>query len=117
MMSSETIGTFQVNVLKAVERLSSHAYGMKIRDELSKDLNREIHMPQVYAALSRLVKLGLLSSGLDKKQSAGQRGRTRRVYKLSADGLRMLSDGVRLSRGAREQGLFIYEKDKEAPAA
>jgi DNA-binding PadR family transcriptional regulator len=116
-MMPSNIGEFQVSILETVSKLREQAYGMKIRDALSEELGREIHMPQVYAALSRLVKLGLLSSGLDKKQSAGQRGRTRRIYDLSAQGLQILSDGVRYSRGAREKGLFIYEKDEKAPAA
>ncbi|WP_419555567.1 helix-turn-helix transcriptional regulator [Ruegeria lacuscaerulensis] len=91
---------------------------MRIRDQISERLKRDnIHMPQIYAALSRLVKLGLLTSDLDKKQSVGQRGRTRRVYKLSADGLQVLSDGVRDSRGARSKELFIYERQDEAPPA
>ena len=111
------VGTFQIEVLETVQKLGTSAYGMKIRDELSKGLGREIHMPQIYAALARLVKLGLLKSSLDHKQSAGQRGRTRRVYSLSASGLQMLSGGVRNSRSAREKELFINEKPKEAPAA
>ncbi len=115
-MSSE-IGTFQVNVLEAVSKLRAQAYGMKIRDTLSEEQGREIHMPQIYAALSRLVKLGLLNSDLDKIQSAGQRGRTRRVYQLSADGLQMLSDGVRDSRSARGQELFSFERQEAATTA
>lgn len=116
-MASIKIGDFQSYVLSAVHRLGTQAYGMKIRDELRNELKRDIQMPQIYAALSRLVKLGILNSSLDKKQSAGQRGRTRRVYRISAHGLQMLSDGVRYSRSAREKGLFSHEKDQAAPAA
>ncbi|WP_170426507.1 PadR family transcriptional regulator [Ruegeria arenilitoris] len=116
-MSSLMIGTFQVDVLNAVKQLGENAYGMRIRDQISEEFERDVHMPQIYAALSRLVKLGLLTSDLDEKQSAGQRGRTRRVYKLSADGLQVLSDGVRDSRAASSKELFFNGKQQEAPQA
>ena len=94
------IGDFQVLVLQAVHTLGFEAYGMKIRNHLEEQLGKGVHMPQVYAALSRLESLGLLTSHLDNKNSAGRRGRTRRVYSLSAHGLQEMRDGVWDSHGA-----------------
>ncbi|MFN3211113.1 MAG: PadR family transcriptional regulator [Roseovarius sp.] len=95
------VGTFQEDVLRAVQSLDSEAYGMNIRNFLEANQDKSIHMPQVYAALSRLETLGLLSSYLDQSASAGRRGRTRRVYELSAHGLQYLDARV---RGARSSG-------------
>lgn len=98
-MMIELIGDFQIKVLRVVHTLGEDAYGMRIRGVLEEQLGKEVHMPQVYAALSRLESLGLLKSHLDDENSAGRRGRTRRVYSLSAHGLQRLSDGVRNSPG------------------
>lgn len=110
-------GNFQFEVLKTVKRLGRDAYGMRIRDELATQLGREIHMPQVYAATARLVKLGLLTSDLDKEQSAGRRGRTRRVYTISAHGLQKLNDGVRHSTSAGPKDPSNDEESEKAATA
>jgi PadR family transcriptional regulator, regulatory protein PadR len=94
------IGEFQALVLSVVNALGENAYGMKIRDEVQTIVNRPVHMPQIYAALSRLEVIGSLASEANQGKSAGHRGRTRRYYRLTARGLQLLSDVVRLSHGA-----------------
>lgn len=97
------VGEFQFRTLKAIQVLGADAYGMRIRDLLESNDGREIHMPQVYAALSRLSHLGLAESGLDEENSSGRKGRTRRVYKLSADGLKFVSGEYRYPRMSVER--------------
>jgi DNA-binding PadR family transcriptional regulator len=98
------VGDFQLEVLQSVCALRSAAFGANVLRHLEHKLGREIHMPQVYAALTRLQGLGMISSFKDENSSAGRRGRTRRVYHIEAPGLRMLEAGE-LSRSALVGGL------------
>jgi DNA-binding PadR family transcriptional regulator len=116
-MADLLIGTFQEEVLNVVKELGVEAYGMRIRNRLAEIHERDIHMPQVYAALSRLVKLGLLTSNLDNEQSVGRRGRTRRVYEINAHGLQKLSDVVRTSRGAGLRSPNYYAGEEAVSTA
>ena len=88
----KVIGDFQAEVLKAVLKLQK-PYGVQIRDFLSQELNRDVHLPQVYSALLKMEASGLLSSQFEKAKSAGRntRGRPRRIYSINAPGLRMLN--------------------------
>jgi DNA-binding PadR family transcriptional regulator len=95
--SSLFIGNFQFEVLRKVKHLGSKAYGINIRRSLEQDFGKEVHTPQVYTALVRLEKLGLITSEIDRTASAGRRGRPRRVYHLMAPGQRMLMAGSVLS--------------------
>ena len=115
--AQDAVGYFQALVLQTVEKLQGDAYGMRIRDEVQIVANRAIHMPQIYAALSRLEVLGLVSSDASPKNSVGLRGRTRRYYEISARGLQQLSDVVRHSRGAGPKDLSAYEEWVKAATA
>lgn len=106
------LGQFQLEVLRTIRELECEAYGMRIRGELQLRSNRTIHMAQVYAALSRLETLGLVASHLDDENSAGRRGRTRRVYEINAHGLQKLHDA---SYSRSSQG--VGPKDPKAYAA
>ncbi len=115
--SAVNLGEFQTLVLISVNILGEEAYGMKIRDQVQTIANRPVHMPQVYAALSRLEMIGALASEANHGKSAGHRGRTRRYYKLKARGLQLLSDVVRLSHGARPKEPNSNEERKKAATA
>lgn len=92
------IGEFQNHILSSVLHLKT-AYGVQIRDYLAAKLDRDIHLPQVYTALAKMEIAGLLEGKVQNKTSAGlnTRGRPRRIYTITAPGLRMLN--------AREQYL------------
>lgn len=91
------VGEFQMQVLEAIAVLGSDAFGANIKRRLEDLSTREVHTPQVYAALKRLEHLGLVNSTVDEDASAGKRGRSRRVYELAASGQRMLDAGMMLS--------------------
>lgn len=91
------VGDFQMQVLEAIAVLGLNAFGANIKRRLESQSTKEIHMPQVYAALKRLEHLGLINSKVDEDASAGKRGRSRRVYELAASGQRMLDAGMMLS--------------------
>lgn len=95
--ANPTLGDFQLVVLGVVNELGDDAYGMRIRDEIQAILNRPVYMPQVYAALARLEELGLLASEANTAKSAGHRGRTRRYYRIGANGLQTLDEAIRHS--------------------
>lgn len=95
--ANSQIGDFQLVVLGVVNQLGEDAYGMRVRDEVQTILNRAVHMPQVYSALGRLESAGLLTSEPNSTKSAGHRGRTRRYYKIGANGLQILHDAFRHS--------------------
>lgn len=106
-MNTLLIGPFQRSVLEAVNALGSLAYGMRIRAHVEQGQEREVHMSQVYSALSRLESLGVVESTLDKKNSAGRHGKTRRVYRVVAHGQEILRDGDCRSQSARHEALKI----------
>ena len=109
------VGAFQYEVLRQILLLKKDAYGVNIRRFLEKKLGKEVHTPQVYAALVRLEKLGLISSSIDKMSSAGRRGRPRRVYTVQAPGQRMIEAGSILSKPVSASGKFS-NADKQRPA-
>jgi DNA-binding PadR family transcriptional regulator len=116
MSSANGVGDFQGIILEIVSQLNSRAYGIEIRSLVSEKLKREVHQPQVYAALMRLENLGLLASYIDKEISAGQRGRPRRVYEVTAPGLRMLAARKLLSNGVRHSGEIYGDAEEACPA-
>jgi PadR family transcriptional regulator PadR len=98
------VGEFQMDVLRAIGALGRDAYGIEIRRRLQRTSGREVSTPQVYAALSRVTDLGLVTSDLDQSATAGRRGRPRRVYTLTTSGLRMLKAGNDLYNSMSRKG-------------
>ena len=85
----------QFAVLRAIPTLGSNACGTEIHEYLERIAGRELRTAQVYVALQRLEDRGLVTSALPK-EPAGRRGHPRRIYTLSASGLRSLQAGMRL---------------------
>ena len=56
------VGVFEEQVLVAVLRLSSDAYGMNVRREIERVTGRDLAIGAVYATLDRLEAKGLLAS-------------------------------------------------------
>ena len=96
-ITDRLVGDFQMQVLASIADLGSESYGAKIKQLIENRSDRDVHIPQVYAALKRLENLGLVTSAIDEDASAGKRGRSRRVYELNASGQRMLDAGTMLS--------------------
>lgn len=84
------VGEFQADILRSIRFLGHKAHGTDVHDHIEKIQNREISAAQVYAALSKLHDLGLISTEVDKESSAGRRGRPKKIYKIETSGLRML---------------------------
>lgn len=83
-------------VLRKISHLGDNAYGAEIRKQISKQSGEDVPAAKIYIALARLEDSGLVSARDELERPAGRRGRPRRIYKLTAPGLRALQAGVKL---------------------
>ena len=93
-MTEGPVGVFEEQVLVAVLRLASDAYGMNVRREIERVTGRDLAIGAVYATLDRLEAKGLLSS----TRTYGE-GPSRRRFEMSAAGARALAE----TRAMRER--------------
>ena len=93
-MTEGPVGVFEEQVLVAVLRLSSEAYGMNVRREIERVTGRDLAIGAVYATLDRLEAKGLLTSA--RTYGAGP---SRRRFEMSASGARALAE----TRAMRER--------------
>jgi len=96
------LGEFELLVLLAVLRLAGDAYGVTIRDELTRQTSRDVSMGAIYKTLGRLEDKGYVSTRIgDPTPQRG--GRRKKLYELQALGHRALkqsfTDLRRLARG------------------
>ena len=90
-MSRESIGAFEQLVLLAILRLEENAYGIPILEEVQRHSARTVLRPAVYVALRRLGEKGLVQSRSDDA-SVRRRGRPRRYFEVTGEGLERLRD-------------------------
>ena len=84
------LGSFELATMMALLRLKENAYGVKIRQELEKLLEKNVAIGAVYTTLARLEDKGLVSSFTgDPTPERG--GRAKRFYRVEASGQRALS--------------------------
>ena len=89
MAKGEFLGEFEQMVMLAVLRLEEAAYGMEVRREIETRTGRDASIGAVYATLDRLESKGLVRSR--ELPPEAEKGRTRRLYKVTADGGRALA--------------------------
>jgi DNA-binding PadR family transcriptional regulator len=98
MKEPTPVGQFEQLVLAAILRCGRNAYGVTVHaatEALSGD--RSIALGAVYATLDRLEDKGLITSWLsDPTPERG--GRSKRHYKLQADGERALRESALTAR-------------------
>lgn len=73
----------------AVHGLEGDAYGMSIQQRLEAETARRVTLGAVYAALDRLETKGLLRSDV-AAGTAVRGGRSRRLFRVTAEGVRTL---------------------------
>jgi PadR family transcriptional regulator PadR len=78
-------------VLIAVWKLNQNAYSVPIRDFLNRITGKDWSFGSVYDPLNRLEKKGLLES-YESGPTKVRGGRCKRMYRLTAAGLRELED-------------------------
>ena len=99
------LGEFELLVMLTVIRLGDGAYGVPISREIEARTGRTVAFGTVYAALERLQKKGLVSSGLgDPTPERG--GRAKRYFRVTSSGLRTVRETkqslITLWQGLRE---------------
>ena len=95
------VGVFEEQVLVAVLRLASDAYGMNVRREIERVTEREIAIGAVYATLDRLEAKGLLASSRPRSATP-----PRRLFAVTAAGALALAE-TRAMRERLWQGVDI----------
>jgi len=93
----DNLGDFEQLVMLAVLRLDDEAYGTSIRDELKVRAERDVSPGAIFTTLERLESRGLVTSRYGEP-TAERGGRSKRFYKLSADGRRALARALRIVR-------------------
>ena len=84
------LGDFEQLVLLGVLRSGPESYGVPIWRELESRTGRRVSLGAVYKTLDRLESKGLLRS-VRGQPSAERGGRSTRIYRMTAPGLRLLS--------------------------
>ena len=88
MPKGDYLGEFEQIILLAVLRLEKEAYGMEVRREIETRTGRDASIGAVYATLDRLETKGLVRS--HELAPEGDKGRPRRLYRVTAEGGRAL---------------------------
>ena len=98
------IGEFEYLLLAAIERLGEDAYGASIRQELESQAQRRCSIGALYTTLDRLEAKGLIETWMGPA-TAERGGRSKRMVKLAAPGLRAAREFhhtvLRISEGVR----------------
>ena len=95
MAKGDFLGEFEIYVMLALAQLGPEAYGVAIRQEITRRTGREIAIGAVYATLSRLEEKGLVRYELSDPQPV-QGGRARKQFGLTAAGERSLAHATRM---------------------
>src|SRR5262245_10235600 len=90
MSETPPLGDFEQLVLLGVLQSSTESYGVPIWRELESRTGRRVSLGAVYKTLDRLESKGLLRS-MHGQPSAERGGRRKRVYAVTASGLRQLN--------------------------
>lgn len=89
------LGEFAQLVLLAVIRLEGDAYGITIRDTIHDYTGRDVIVGQVYTALDRLERKGLIRSRISTPQPVPG-GRARKLFTITPAGRRALAASRRM---------------------
>ena len=96
--NSPTVGHLEQAVLAAIVKLGPDAYGVTIHETVGMlTAPRTVSLGAVYATLDRLEEKKLLRSWLSNP-TPERGGRSKRHYKLEADGERALRESIRVAR-------------------
>lgn len=106
MAKGDFLGEFEIYVMLALAHLAPEAYGVTIRQEITRRTGRDIAIGAVYATLSRLEEKRLVRFTLSDPLPV-QGGRTRKHFTLTPAGERALAHATgmlaRMLRGWRPQ--------------
>jgi PadR family transcriptional regulator PadR len=81
------LGVLEEQILVAVARTMGRAFGLAVRREIERVTGRDLAIGAVYSTLDRLEAKGLVRSA-----RVADEGGSRRLFELSAEGARMLTE-------------------------
>ena len=96
------LGALEEQVMLAVVRTGTDAYGMHVRRELESVTGRDITIGSVYATLDRLEAKGLVTS----TRTPGADAASRRIFAVTRAGARALAQ-TRATRDRLWQGVEL----------
>lgn len=88
---NKALGEFEQIVLLTILHLKDNAYGMTIRREIERRLDRDVSIGAIYTTLERLEKRGMVSSFIGEA-TPERGGRAKRYFKLEYVGRRAIID-------------------------
>jgi len=98
------LGEFEYLLLSAAARLGEDAYGAAIRADIERCTGRRCSLGALYTTLDRLETKGLIQTWMGNA-TAQRGGRSKRMIRLTAKGIRAAADFygtvTRASRGVR----------------
>jgi PadR family transcriptional regulator PadR len=101
MFSRDYLGEFEHIVVLALLRLDDRAYGVTVRHEIQRRINREVSIGAVYATLDRLEAKGYVKSRLgDPTPERG--GRSKRFFRVTAKGVAAVNRAQRALQSMTE---------------
>jgi PadR family transcriptional regulator PadR len=89
MTRKQGLGEMEHLVLLVIVRLGDEAYGMRISEELTERLGRDVAIGSVYAALDRLEKRGYVRSRIGEP-TPQRGGRAKRYFAAERQGIEAL---------------------------
>ena len=98
-MGDKSLGELQELVLLVIGNLKEEAYGLAIKEFISKDLNRGISISAIHATLQRLEKKGLVDSNYDNSSGSKRGGRPKLIFRITALGEKTLQTQRELRNG------------------
>jgi len=104
-MGRDSLGFLEEAVMLVVAALGDAAYGVKIREELSRRTGKDYSLGATYTTLDRLHDKELLTSWVGDP-TAERGGRAKRFFKLTERGGKMLDERLR-ARQDLTQGVSL----------
>lgn len=89
-MKKYYLGEFEEIVLLAIAILHKSAYGIAVKDEIESQLDREVSMGALHAALLRLEDKGYIRSARGE-ETEERAGRPRNYYEITAMGKKAIT--------------------------
>ncbi|WP_119462750.1 PadR family transcriptional regulator [Rhodospirillaceae bacterium SYSU D60014] len=90
LVTRETLGNFEFQILSVLLQQPQNAYGVIIRQQIKERTNRDVSVGALYTALDRLERKGFVSSWWGEP-TAERGGRRKRYYKIEAAGVEAIN--------------------------
>ncbi len=108
-MKGTNLGEFQEIVLLIILVLDDNAYGVSIREEIKKRMDRKISRGALHAALSRLEDKGYIQSSQGEATPV-RGGRRKKYYTLTKYGVKALEKARELREQLWQEGHTAWQK-------